>query len=438
MRSKWASDYGDKQREIMGSDSYKNSMSNSIKEVWNRDDYRRNKAEQSAKLCSDPEFIDSLRESSKAAWQNDKYRDKVVSSIDSDAISKRSRLMWNDPDYRDRIVRHIQQRSKDPEYLRLLSEKSKARWQNADYRYNVLKNGAKTRSQTLSSASSLQKRFYKMLDSWGIKHEQERVVGYYNVDAFIEPDLLVEIQGDYWHLSVQKNIVRDKAKRTYIRKHTNYRLKYLWGHEFNSPGRIKRLLELWTGKLSQIAISKRDIVMRKLDHKECSEFLHIHHYLGKHSRGGINYGLYYNDNLIAVIVFSNAIRMNSNNGFNYKEVKEISRLCIDHKYNCKNLGSWFIAKAIKELKKSNENIKAIISFADSTYNHDGTIYKASNFNIDRIVKPDYWYEKDGDRFHKRTIWTHAKRNGMTESEFAKRFGICKMYGLEKKKYVLHL
>lgn len=56
---------------------------------------------------------------------------------------------------------------------------------------------------------------------------------------------------------------------------------------------------------------------------------------------------------------------------------ELKRLCcIDN--TPKNTESFFIGKTLQWLKK-NTQIKTVISYADMTYAHSGTIYKASNF-----------------------------------------------------------
>ena len=44
----------------------------------------------------------------------------------------------------------------------------------------------------------------------------------------------------------------------------------------------------------------------------------------------------------------------------------------------KNTETWFISRALKGLKEYKEKYKAVVSFADSTEGHDGTIYQASS------------------------------------------------------------
>ena len=91
-----------------------------------------------------------------------------------------------------------------------------------------------------------------------------------------------------------------------------------------------------------------------------------------------------------------------------------------------------ISKSLNLLDKS---FKCIIAYADTTFEHDGTIYKASNFVHDKIVKSDYWYVKD-DKWimHKKTLYNRAMKVHMIESEFAQKFGYIKVFGKEKYRF----
>ena len=78
------------------------------------------------------------------------------------------------------------------------------------------------------------------LDKLGIKYVCEYPVKHYLVDIYLnEYDLMIEVNGDYWHSNpvlgydtkeeVQKKRIRiDKSKRSYIRNHHNIEILYLW------------------------------------------------------------------------------------------------------------------------------------------------------------------------------------------------------------------
>jgi hypothetical protein len=80
---------------------------------------------------------------------------------------------------------------------------------------------------------------------------------------------------------------------------------------------------------------------------------------------------------------------------------ELKRLCcIDE--TPKNTESFFIGNTLRWLKK-NTGFKTVISYADTTYNHAGTIYKASNFKHDGMTKAGKVIMFEGKRYHDKTI-----------------------------------
>lgn len=84
-------------------------------------------------------------------------------------------------------------------------------------------------------------RVSELLTSVGIKHINEKPCKYYSIDIYLEDyNLMIEIMGDYWHASPlkyyysnlsdvqKKDVGRDKAKHTYIKKYYGCEILYLW------------------------------------------------------------------------------------------------------------------------------------------------------------------------------------------------------------------
>ena len=91
---------------------------------------------------------------------------------------------------------------------------------------------------------------------------------------------------------------------------------------------------------------------------------------------------------------------------NESELTELRRLCcIDD--TPKNTESYFIGNTLRWLKK-NTNIKRVISYADMTYQHEGTIYKASNFKHCGMTAKGRVIMYQGKRYHDKTIRTKYK------------------------------
>lgn len=91
---------------------------------------------------------------------------------------------------------------------------------------------------------------------------------------------------------------------------------------------------------------------------------------------------------------------------NENDLIELRRLCcIDN--TPKNTESYFIGHTLRWLRK-NTKIKTVISYADTTYGHEGTIYKASNFKLVGMTAKGRVIMFEGKRYHDKTIRTKYK------------------------------
>lgn len=118
----------------------------------------------------------------------------------------------------------------------------------------------------------------------------------------------------------------------------------------------------------------------------------------------------FDNNLIGAMIYGRIAMRNV--WKKYSEVEtdliELRRLCcIDD--TPKNTESYFIGHTLRWLRK-NTSIKTVISYADTTYNHEGTIYKASNFTHVGFTATGRVIMYDGKRYHDKTIRT--KYNGV--------------------------
>lgn len=158
-------------------------------------------------------------------------------------------------------------------------------------------------------------------------------------------------------------------------------------------------------------MSKENFSIKLIEKSECKDLLKKYHYLSNISRGfksGKNYGLFHNDILCGVCIFT---------GFPVPELVvgcfgldksdqdglyELSRLCLEPEIQKEehNLASWFVARCIRDLRKNN-NVRAILSYAD-THFHKGTIYRALNFKYYGLTTPkkDFWIKQEDGTFKK--------------------------------------
>ena len=162
-------------------------------------------------------------------------------------------------------------------------------------------------------------------------------------------------------------------------------------------------------------MAKTDFYIDKVSKKQAEDILLQYHYLkdiSKSFKSGYNYGLFkHNDfsplnigGVQGVCIFTGlpvpeiaqgafGLERNEQEG-----LFELSRLCIHPTIQLDeyNITSWFVARAIKQLRKETD-VKAIISYADSDF-HSGTIYRSLNFDYYGLTDPkkDFYYS-DGTK-----------------------------------------
>ena len=121
------------------------------------------------------------------------------------------------------------------------------------------------------------------------------------------------------------------------------------------------------------------------------------------------FGLFDDDKLIGAMIYGGPAMNNQAakyNKYNPDKVMELRRLCcIDD--TPKNTESYFIGKTLKWLQKYTD-IETVISYADITQGHEGTIYKASNFKHVGISPPGKVIIHNGRQYHDKTIRTKYK------------------------------
>jgi len=415
-------------------DDFRRAMSIYGKRAWIVDEYR----QRMLVLRADPEHRKKLSKWSKMAWADADFR-KKMSDVDKGVMSEKGKLGW----------KKLRESLSEEQINERFSKFGKMAWTD-DFKIKMAEirlNQPKTSTQ--------QKILYSMLSDLGVEFSDDISslcqIGFYAFDCRIDPQvkvnisrpLLIEVQGDYWH-NLPKAVAKDKSKSTYLKTYfPEFDLKYLWEHEFNNKDRVVSLLKYWLGmsKNELKSFSFSDVQERVIEASEAELFISKYHYAGRLGRSGLNLGYFLGDELVAVIVYSNPVRQEvaTKQGCLYKEVLELSRLAIHPDYQIKNFASFLISLSIKSVHSIRPEIKILVSFADTTHNHLGTIYKASNWKLDGEVPPDYWYADDrGYICHKKTLWNHAKKMSMTESEYCEKYNYVKVWGKEKFRYVFDL
>ena len=163
----------------------------------------------------------------------------------------------------------------------------------------------------------------------------------------------------------------------------------------------------------------KDFTVKICDRKEIKSFIETWHYSKSINGLKSNYcfKLMDKETIIGAMIYGQIGMANvwKKYAANEHDLIELRRLCfIDN--TPKNTESYFIGFTLRWLKK-NTDIKKVISYADSNYNHSGVIYRASNFNYLGMTLGGRVIVYNNKQYHDKTIRT--KYNGKLKPFAAK-------------------
>lgn len=142
--------------------------------------------------------------------------------------------------------------------------------------------------------------------------------------------------------------------------------------------------------------------VESVDRDDCAEFILEIHYAKRWPSITYAFGLFEDETLIGVVTYGTPPSSTLRRGIagdQYKsDILELNRLCLRH--NRKNEGSLLIGNSLKLLPKN----KIIVSFADTSEGHIGSVYQASNFLYCGLsAKRTDWKVKGMEHLHGQTI-----------------------------------
>ena len=152
----------------------------------------------------------------------------------------------------------------------------------------------------------------------------------------------------------------------------------------------------------------KDIIVKVIPAKIANEFVKKHHYSGKVvPNSKLHFGAFLDGKLHGVMSYGSSMDKRKTLTYctdtRWNEFLELNRMAFDD-YLPKNSESRCIAISIKLIRKNASHIKWIISFADGTMCGDGTIYRASGFQLVKVGSNSTIYEfPDGARIASLTL-----------------------------------
>ncbi len=172
-------------------------------------------------------------------------------------------------------------------------------------------------------------------------------------------------------------------------------------------------------------------------------FVIEHHYSQAFGKASIILGLYKvgEPELLGVITFGQPsgrlVAQSIIEGGNDHTVFEFLRMCVLDDCPCPR--TYFMSKAISILKQRFPQVRALVTYADQTEGHDGTVYKANSWiYVGKTGSKYHYLDVLNQRLNKRIPWDNAKKEGITEREYVEKHRLLKVIELPKLKYVKSL
>lgn len=265
-----------------------------------------------------------------------------------------------------------------------------------------------------------------VIESYKIKRKE--------LDIYL-PDLkiAIEFNGLRWHSELFKENNYHISK-TMLCRENDIRLVHIFEDDFdNKLSIVQSILLNLIGKSNKIYARKTEI--REIKNKNIlKQFLDNNHLQG-FVNSNINYGLFYNEELVSVMTFmkNRTILRNKNNDNSFELVRF-----------CNKLNTSVVGGASKLFKKFLNDYKpsSVLSYCDISW-ANGNLYKNLGFNYDGLTKPNYFYIINGKKenrinFQKHKLVKQGFNPLLSEKEIMINRGYYRIYNCGNEKYIFKI
>ena len=235
--------------------------------------------------------------------------------------------------------------------------------------------------------------FVKSIYNGRIIENNQTVLGNrLELDIYLpEKHLAIEFDGLYWHSEENGKDSGYHLNKTVECEKNGIRLIHIFEDEWNEKreivkDRIKSILGV-----GQKRIFARKCSVMQLDSKIANDFLEANHLQGKDC-SLFRYGLFYNNELVAVMTFG---KPRFDNDHDY----ELIRFASQNGY-CIAGGA---SRLLRHFRDSHDG--SIVTYADRRYS-DGTFYEKLGFALKGVSQPNYWYVKNYDKLSRYACQKH--------------------------------
>lgn len=293
-----------------------------------------------------------------------------------------------------------------------------------------------TKCNPINEQSSIKENEVKLwLDTINVDYESKNrnILNGKEIDIYLPKDrLAIEFNGLYYHsdLFISNDYHLNKTEEC---EKQNIKLLHIFEDEWIFKKEIvKSIIKSKLGLIKE-RVYARKCVIKEISSNICNDFLNKNHIQGQ-VNSSIRLGLYYNDELVSLMTFGKSrVSLGSKNIDN--GVYEMYRFC-------NRINTSVVGAASKLFKYFLENYKPkkVISFSDNRY-FNGDLYKKLGFTYIEDTKPNYWYVKGLERYHrfnfrKDRLLLEGFDKSMTEKDIMIEKGYVRIYDCGNKKYEL--
>ncbi len=167
-------------------------------------------------------------------------------------------------------------------------------------------------------------------------------------------------------------------------------------------------------KSKNVTFKGMEYTIKILSRPAANEYIVKHHYTHAPSVSVLNLGVFRDNALIGVISYGQSVAPKMHTALiSYLQKDEYFELLRLHVKDVtpKHFESWFISESFKWIKEFYPKVKILVSFADPSEGHNGTIYQATNWHyVGKTSKAKFYRNiKTGKLVHPRTYlkWVQA-------------------------------
>ncbi|MGZ8924627.1 MAG: DUF7487 domain-containing protein [Nitrososphaeraceae archaeon] len=245
--------------------------------------------------------------------------------------------------------------------------------------------------------------YIKSISTTTIINNCKSVIPPLELDIYL-PDLnlAIEFNGIYWHSELSGKDRNYHLNKTQLCNNKGIRLIHIFENEWILKNdivksRIASLLK------KNKTIYARNCKITQLSNKESNEFLEKSHIQGSINTL-INYGLEYNNELVAVMTFG---KSRFNKEIAYELIRFSNKLYTNVIGGASKLFQYFI---------SQHNPTSIISYSDNRWN-SGNLYEQLGFKFSHTATPNYFY------FHKNNTLVLMSRQNFQKHKLSTKLSI---------------